>query len=166
MNIYASVGVTLAGLAGAGASSGCVAVDPGDLFGPTPTYNCATALSPYPPPPERPLAVRVDLALPDDERLDTLSVEIQPQPGHARLPEGMPKLHLVQILGDGTIATLASVRDESQTVDEYEEPHRLNIVAPALAAPPYAALAFPESGEGAVSYGRFLGWRCTTRPAP
>lgn len=151
---------------GAGAATGCFVADADDLYGPTPEYNCATALSPWPPPPKQPLAVRVDLTLPEGERLDTLSVEIQPQPGHARLPENMPKLHLVQILGDGTIATVGSVGDESETVEEYEEPHRLEIVAPAKAAPPYAALAFPESGDGAVSYGRFLGWRCTTRPAP
>lgn len=148
------------------ASQGCSINDGGDLFASVYTYNCATALSPYPPPPAAPVAIRVDLTLPEDERLDTLSVEIQPQPGHVVLPEHMPEMHLVQILGDGTVATVASVRDESQTVKEYEEPHRLEIIAPAKAAPPYAALAFPEQGAGAVSYGRFLGWLCTTRPAP
>lgn len=156
----------LAALSLLAAASGCTIVDADDLFAPAPVYNCAVKLSAYPPAPAQAIAVRVDLTIPDDERLDTLTVEVQPQMGHERLPAGMPRVALIQVLGDSALATVATVQDESPDVAAYEEPHDLTIQAPALAGPPYAALSFGESGKGAVPYGRMLNWRCTTRPPP
>lgn len=156
------------------ASAGCApdAADTGDLFAVGEVYDCASHLSAYPPSSPHPSAVRVDLTLPADAPpLDAVSVEIQPQPGHAALPAHLPSFSLAQELGDGTIAILATAHDRSATVEDYEEPHTLTLVVPRIARPPLLALSYAEQGKGAVSYGRMLGWRCVAglpadAPAP
>ncbi len=150
------------------AGCGGVDIEPGPDAAPPPPvepdgYPCAKALSPWPPEPDLPTAVRVDLDVPVGHRLVRLSAELRPREGHMQLPQSMPRILVAREQVDGSLADASSVLDMSTTISSYETPHRLQWSASdgvGVLAPVFA-IYFPESGKGAVTGGVALDWRCT-----
>ena len=135
----------------------------GDLFAHGEEFACARTLDPWPTA-ERPVAVRVGLAIPNPQGLARVSVSVAAKPGHTRLPASLPAFAVGAEWPGGSVEVLGMARDTSRTVEEYEAPHELEVDLWGAEIPerPIVALSYSERGDGAVSGGKLLGWRCAT----